>query len=157
MLSSAPATGKEPDAVPLDVLHEPAPDFALDADHSLAGMRGKWVILHFWATWCTSCVKELPALERLYSRWANHDVEFVAVAMDAGNRAGVEEFVQRLNITLPVYLQDNVHAPEVYATWGLPATYFINPEGQVMARALGPREWDSQSADQLLQSLVNAR
>ncbi|MCP5181316.1 MAG: TlpA family protein disulfide reductase [Pseudomonadales bacterium] len=128
--------------LPLDRLDQPAPPLSLGGGRSLGDYQGQWVMLHFWATWCTPCVRELPALQRFEARSAGTFV-LLTVAMDGDNRALVEAFQQQHGITLPVVLEQQAtgHAP--FTGWGLPATYFIAPNGYVVARALGPRGWDA--------------
>ena len=138
----------------LDRLDQPAPEFNTGDGKSLYDYRGQWVIMHFWATWCGPCAHELPALNNLYNRWhTHHDVAFFAISIDTDTKADVAGFVRRLGLQLPVLSADAMHAPERYWTWGVPATYLVNPEGNLVARALGPRGWDSVAGDALLAAL----
>lgn len=136
-------------------LNQPAPDFSVGQNKMLSGYQGKWVILHFWATWCEPCATELPELNHLYMRWRNHDVAFLTVSIDTENKERVPAFTQKLGLQLPVVLGDDANVTDRYWTWGLPVTYIINPDGIIVARALGPREWNSDAGDELLTSLSN--
>jgi thiol-disulfide isomerase/thioredoxin len=132
----------------LHTLDQEAPALGLGAERTLADYRGQWVVLHFWATWCVPCVKELPGLDRLSQRWT--DIAFFAVSTDEDGERSVPAFVTRTGVRLPILLYREARAPERYWSWGVPVTYFINPEGRLVARALGPRDWDTPAADELL-------
>lgn len=146
---SFPANGAtgDPEFTALD---EMAPDLYLAPGQKLSDLRGRWVLLHFWATWCEPCVEELPALER-FSRRAGANITFITVALDGSDTAAVDEFRQRHGITLPVVQEEDARGHRPYTGWGLPATYIIAPDGRVRARALGVRNWEAVDADTLLQ------
>jgi thiol-disulfide isomerase/thioredoxin len=138
----------------LDKLDQPAPQFDTGSGKTLADYHGQWVIMHFWATWCGPCMHELPALNNLYIRWHNHHVAFFAISIDTDSAADVAGFVRKLGLQLPLLLSGEMHTPERYWSWGVPATYLVNPEGRLVARALGPRAWDSVAGDALLAALT---
>ncbi len=133
-------------------LDEMAPDMHLGPGQMLSGLRGKWVLLHFWATWCEPCVDELPALERFHQR-SGGALSFVTVSLDGKDTNSVNEFRERHSITLPVVMEEDAGGHRPYTGWGLPATYFIAPDGRVTGRALGVRHWDEVEAGPLLQRL----
>ncbi|MGQ0657439.1 MAG: TlpA family protein disulfide reductase [Chromatiales bacterium] len=141
-----------PAALRLDALRQPAPLLALDEGKTLADYRGRWVVLHFWATWCAPCVKELPSLDRLSERWKGR-AAFFAIAIDEDGEASMRAFARRHDIHMPLLHVRLARAPESYWGWGVPITYIIDPGGQLVARAMGPREWDSAAGDRLLSGL----
>jgi len=139
----------------LQKLDQPAPDFGARDSTILASHRGQWVLLHFWATWCAPCEQELPDLNRLYERWGSHGgIEFLTISIDSDNAKDVPVFVSRLGLQLPVLLATEAHATKRYWIWGVPVTYLIDPDGRLVARALGPRPWDSAAGDALLEGLT---
>jgi thiol-disulfide isomerase/thioredoxin len=140
-------------------LDEAAPDFLLrDAsgrDLRLTALRGHPVILHFWATWCEPCHEELPALEAMARHLADSGVILVAVAIDEeADAARVRRHAQDLGVTFPVYLAREGTISERYWSWGIPVTYLIDPQGQLVARSLGPRNWASVSMQALIAQFV---
>jgi thiol-disulfide isomerase/thioredoxin len=140
-------------------LDEAAPDFLLrDAsgkELSLAALRGRPVILHFWATWCEPCREELPALEATARHLADSGVVLVAVAIDVEmDVARIQRYAQDLGMTLPVYLAREGDISERYWSWGVPVTYLIDPAGLIVARSLGPRDWTSASMHTLIAQFV---
>ena len=151
LMVALPASGQNPDNIDsghLQTLDEAAPDFLLrDASGSvlrLGDLRGHPVILHFWATWCTPCREELPALEALMQQISGSNVILVVVAIDTeADAADVRHYLHDLGVGLPVYLARSGTISERYWSWGVPVTYLINSEGYLVARALGPRNWAS--------------
>lgn len=115
-----------------------APGFALPdlagKTLSLASLRGKPVLVNFWATWCDTCKKEMPDLEEL-SRRSGGRYAVIGVSMDE-NRAAVPPFVKEHKVTFPIlYTDGNVSA--AYAVRGLPAAFLIDAEGRIVRRWVG--------------------
>lgn len=104
---------------------------------SLDDYRGRVVLLNFWATWCPSCVEELPALERLHRAHGGGGLSVVAVSVDEKGRAAVTPFVERLGLTFPVLLADS-RVSAAYQVGGLPTTYLLDPAGVIVKRYAGP-------------------
>lgn len=153
-----PALGQYPSSLEsehLQRLDEVAPDFLLrDASGNvlrLGDLRGHPIILHFWATWCNPCRAELPTLEALAHQISDSDVIIVVVAIDTETDAAhVRRYVHDLGVGLPVYLARAGTISDRYWSWGVPVTYLIDPEGRLVARALGPRNWVSASMHTLI-------
>jgi len=140
-------------------LDEPAPDFVLRnasvTDLHLGALRGHPVIIHFWATWCASCRDELPVIQALAQQLNDTDVEFLTVAIDTdSNTADINEFAANLGITLPVFLAADGRITDRYWSWGIPVTYLIDRDGTIAGRALGPRDWTSDSMITLIEQFA---
>lgn len=121
----------------------PAPDFTLDTPTGrvhLAETRGRVVVLNFWATWCAPCKQEMPELQTLYEARGNLDVTVLAVnATATDNRDAAIEFARSLGLTFPIAFDTRGAVMRAYGVQGLPATFFIDREGIVRARGLGPQ------------------
>jgi len=111
---------------------------------SLDQLRGKLVLLNFWATWCKPCEDEMPAMERLYRAFAGRDFELVAISVDE-DTAAVISFVKRLGLTFPVLLDSTQQVAAVYQTYRFPESLLIGRDGVVLERYVGPKEWDAEA------------
>jgi len=116
----------------------PAPDFSLpridgeSGDLALASLRGKVVLLDFWATWCTPCVKMIPLLHALHHEWSPRGVEFLGVDSD-GDGATYEEvraFVAAHPAPYPTVLDDG-RANGLYKVTGLPHMVVVGRDGSI--------------------------
>jgi peroxiredoxin len=154
----SPATGQGTgnfESQHLQRLDEAAPDFLLRDPSgsvlSLSDLQGHPVILHFWATWCKPCREELPTLEALTHQMTDSGVILVAVAIDAeADAARVRRYAHDLGVSFPVYLAREGTISDRYWSWGVPVTYLIDPEGRLVARSLGPRNWATASMRALI-------
>jgi cytochrome c biogenesis protein CcmG, thiol:disulfide interchange protein DsbE len=123
----------------------PAPMFSLhrlsgSGDVSLASLRGKTVVLNFFASWCHPCKREAPVLEQLWKR--DRSANLVVLGVDTGPDAAGDgrRFVEAHGITYPIVFDPNATvASSQYAVPGLPVTYVLNPHGRVVGNpVLGP-------------------
>lgn len=125
---------------------QPAPTFELPrldggAPVSLEGLRGRVVLLNFWATWCGPCEAEMPAMQRLHTALAGPDFELLAVSVDAG-REEVDAFRKRLGLGFPILLDPEKRVSSRYQSHRFPESYLIDRDGRILARYIGPRDWD---------------
>ena len=119
----------------------------------LADHRGKIVFVNFWATWCTPCREEMPAMERLWTRHKDQGFMMVAVSVDH-DPALVAPFVQKLKLTFPIALDPKMQAANPYGVRALPSSFLVDRKGYLTALALGPRTWDNDAAHALIDALV---
>ncbi|MBF0317867.1 MAG: TlpA family protein disulfide reductase [Nitrospirae bacterium] len=120
---------------------------------TLEDLKGKAVLLNFWATWCTACVEEIPSLQSLYARQKdNPDFKVVTVLFKDSLEKAVS-FMKDGKYDFPV-LQDPEHkSAKAYGLTGVPETFLIDRRGVVVKRILGPVEWDSKSARDMISKL----
>ncbi len=124
-----------------------APDFVLkDMDgnpHSLKQYRGKVVVINFWATWCTPCLREMPSLQKLYEAFQSKSLVVLAINQWE-DEDRVFEFMGRLDPapTFTVLFDNDSKLSEIYQVQGLPSTYIINKQGKIVYRAKGGRDFD---------------
>jgi peroxiredoxin len=135
----------------------PAPDFRLSAldgpEQSLSSLRGRVVLLNFWATWCKPCEDEMPAMQRLYQQLPREDFELLAVSVDDGP-AEVVAFQQRLGLSFPILLDSDQRVARSYETFRFPETLLVGRDGVVIERFVGPKEWDAAAYLDLLHRLL---
>ncbi len=120
-----------------------APDFTLDTPSGrvhLAELRGRVVVLNFWATWCAPCKQEMPEFQALQTARGDRDLVVLAVnATATDNREAAIDFVRSLGLTFPIAFDTKGDVMRAYGVQGLPATFFIDRDGVVRARSLGPQ------------------
>lgn len=151
----AAAAGKQ--TLPALAKPIPAPDFNLQGEdgkwYKLSDMRGKVVVINFWATWCPPCRYEMPALERLWKKVKNKNI--IILGLNVGEDADtIFEFTGTYPMSFPIPMDIDGKVIEQYPIKGLPTTYVINPQGMVTHRAVGSREWDEEWMIKKLESLL---
>lgn len=129
----------------------PAPAFELEELISrelrtLEGLAGQHVLLNFWATWCTPCLREMPSLEQLQQRFKSRDFKVVAISLDEEGWEQVTPFVDDLKLTFTILLDSENTVSAAYGANALPSTFVLDPQGQVIAAARGDRDWFSAEA-----------
>jgi len=120
-----------------------APDFTLtdtDGDKlSLSDLKGKGVILNFWATWCGPCRQEMPLLQKAFE--AHGSEGLVVVGVDVGEQAApVKTFLKELGLTFPAVLDTDQETSRLYRVYGLPTTFFIDRQGVIHYVLVGPAD-----------------
>lgn len=107
----------------------------------LAAQKGKWVIVNFWATWCSPCIKEMPDISAFVA--AHKDVAAIGLAWEDTEKAEVEAFAKAHPTSYPLAQVDLDHPPADFDTpRGLPTTYIIAPDGHVAKTFTGPLTGD---------------
>src|SRR4029077_8886789 len=121
-------------------------------DATLDAWKGKVVILNFWATWCTPCTVEMPALEALWGEYRDRGLVVVGVSVDRGApRPLIEPYLKNLGLTFPILLDPQMETANAWKVPGVPATFVIRPGGEVVGMAIGIREWNSREMKTLLE------
>jgi thiol-disulfide isomerase/thioredoxin len=149
LVLAAPAWPVDAPALPpgiLAVAGTPAPALRLKSldgvPYELAGSRGHWVFVHFWATWCGPCRREMPAIQRMITRLQATPIEFVMV-----NTAETEDevftFLAAVAPEVAPLMDTQGLVTEQWQPRGLPATFLVDPQGRIRYQALGGREWDT--------------
>lgn len=119
---------------------EPAHDFALstlDGDTvRLSNLRGRWVLINFWATWCAPCRDEMPYLDRLAAEHADQ-LSVLAINMRE-SEATMRAFVEEFDLHLPILVAPDDATLLGYYVRGLPVSVLIDPDGMVTQRIAGP-------------------
>ncbi len=119
--------------------------------------RGKVVLVNFWATWCPPCLREMPAMQRLYEKFRGRGFEVVAVSVDQGNSEAVRKFVNNLKLSFPIVLDPDQVTKQAYRVRALPTTFLIDRLGRVVALGMGAREWDGEAAFGLIEHLLGEK
>lgn len=126
-----------------------APDFALQTlegkSITLSSLKGKKVILNFWASWCPPCRQEMPDMEKFYKENNNGEIEILAVNLtDAEkSRADVPTFMKTNGITFPVVLDEKGKVGQLYNVSSIPASFIIDSKGVIQKKLVGPMTYES--------------
>lgn len=109
--------------------------------HTLAGYKGKWVVVNYWATWCPPCLEEIPDLIALHEK--RKDIVVLGVALEYKDAKEVRTFVDDNLMNYPVILGDDKLTQQVGPADVLPTTYIFNPQGQLakVRRGLVTRQY----------------
>ncbi len=135
-----------------------APDFTLldlsGRPVQLSSLRGKVVLLNFWATWCPPCREEIPSLVQLNKAMQGKPFQMLAVSVDEGGKDAVQAFFAKKGVTLPALLDGDGKVSRVYGTTGVPETFVIDAKGVIMKKVMGPLDWSSVEVVSYLQELI---
>jgi len=119
---------------------------------NLSDYEGKVILLHFWATWCSSCLEELPELQTLWEKLQDKGLVVIAVAEDSWE--AVRDYLKTKHFTFPIWIDQYGKGLRDYKIKGFPATYLIGREGNLQGLALGSRQWMDSSIFKEVDSLL---
>lgn len=122
--------------------------------HSLADLKGRVVVLNYWATWCPPCVDEMPSLEKLHEALAEKGLSVVAVSVDE-RFEDIERFVDNFGLTFTILHDEGMKVSRSYQTFKYPETYIIGRDGRVKSKVVGERDWVAPSVIRDLVALMN--
>lgn len=124
---------------------KPAEDIPLQLDNKaahLSDLRGKVVVLNFWATWCPPCVEETPGLIQLNQRIASRNGVVLGVSVDE-DEAAYQQFLQSQHINFLTSRDASKKSAQDYGTVMYPETYVIDRHGKILRKIIGPQNWNS--------------
>jgi cytochrome c biogenesis protein CcmG/thiol:disulfide interchange protein DsbE len=123
-----------------------AQDFALTINGEpshLSDLKGKFVVLNFWASYCGTCVEEIPSLNRLHQRVASRGGVVLGVSIDEDPSA-YHKFLANHPVSFPTYCDPtNTKVALSYGTSMIPETYLIDRQGRIYRKIIGSQQWDS--------------
>jgi cytochrome c biogenesis protein CcmG/thiol:disulfide interchange protein DsbE len=126
----------------------------LDArELSLTDLRGKVVVLNFWASWCLECRPEMPVLEHLHRDFGSRGLAVIGINARE-NQAPVGRYANDLRLSFPLVLDPSGKINDLYGVVGLPATFLVGRDGRAVALAVGPRQWASAPALAIIEALL---
>lgn len=126
-----------------------APDFELKNVEGnsikLSSLKGKKVILNFWATWCPPCRQEMPDMAKFYVDQKDKGIEILAVDLTntEKSREDVTNFMRANSITFPVVLDENGKVSQLYNVASIPASFIIDSQGVIQRKLVGPMTYNS--------------
>ena len=135
------------------------PDFELETMSGevvkLSDLKGKKVILNFWASWCGPCKAEMPHMEQYYKKHKeSENVEIVAVNLTSAERRGLEgvtEFIDSYGLTFPIPLDEDGKVGDDYSVITIPSTFILGTDGKLSQKIIGPM--DENMMEELVENL----
>jgi len=112
-----------------------------DQEYELRSSKGRWVLLHFWASWCGPCRREMPIVHKLQQQLKEYPVDIILVNT-AEDEDTIFSFLGSVSPDLHSYMDRDGDLTEIWSPRGLPTTFFIDPKGRKRYLALGGRPWD---------------
>ena len=137
----------------------PEKDFSLTLNGKaarLSDLRGKVVVLNFWATWCPPCVDEAPSLNALQRRIAPLGGVVLGVSVD-DDQGAYDGFLKAYNISYPTYRDPTKKIALDYGSTMYPETYVINRDGRFDRKIIGPQDWTSPEMTAYLDSVLHQK
>ncbi len=124
---------------------------------SLSSLKGKVVLLNFWATWCPPCREEMPTLESLYQTLKGRS-DFILLAVDSSEKKEVvADFLKKNPYHFPVLLDVDGSVSSEYSVSAIPTTYLIDTQGKIIAGTRGAFEWTKKELTDGLSKLLPAK
>lgn len=145
--------------VPALVIAQPtgkAPNFNLKMANGksieLSKLKGKVVVVNFWATWCPPCKAEIPGFLDVYKQYRSKGLEIVGISLDQDGWTPVKPFIESHKITYPVVVGDGELADAYGGIDGIPTTFIIDKKGNISTRHIG--YMDKASLENLIKGLL---
>ena len=118
---------------------------------NFSDFNGKVILVNLWATWCAPCIKEMPDLNELQKSFKNDDFEVILISQNSDGIESSLAFLKNNNIShLTTYIDTNRSVARTFKANALPTSILINAKGYEVGRLIGPAEWNSDSAQRLI-------
>lgn len=137
---------------------EPAPLFSLNDRNgkiwSLEELKGKVVLVNFWASWCPSCKEEKPSLQKLSTMTKDKPNFVILTILYKDDPSGAFQFMKKNNLNLTLLLDRKWEASNAYGVTGVPETYIIDKKGVLRRKIIGPTRFDTPDSLRFISGLI---
>jgi cytochrome c biogenesis protein CcmG/thiol:disulfide interchange protein DsbE len=120
----------------------------------LKNFKGKVIFLNFWATWCGPCKEEMSSMESLWQWFKGKEFVLLSISVDYEGVKPVKEYIERQRYTFRVLIDPQCQTLDLYEVKAIPTTLIIDKKGQIVAMAIGPKDWKSSEAILLVDLLI---
>lgn len=135
----------------------PAPDFTLvdtkGKTWNLAELKGQVVFVNFWATWCPPCREEMPSMQRMHTSLPADKFKLLSI-LNNDRPDFAESLARTIGVTFPILVDPGSKTGRAYGLTGVPETYIVDKQGILREKFLGPLQWDSPNAMQMLMHYI---
>lgn len=142
LISGYSYAGVGADTMALEETHDVVADFELyDVNnqlHRLSDYQGQWVVVNFWATWCSPCIKEIPELKRFHQQHHKEGVTVIGINFEELSVEQLKQAIGEFRINYPVLRIGSVPLVPFEPLKGLPSTFVVSPDGRLVKSWLGP-------------------
>ena len=121
---------------------------------TLSSLRGKVVLLNFWASWCPPCMEEMPSLQSLYAKFKNKDFALLAVNIEEDGKVLAPPIIQKLGLEFTILLDPSQKTTKLYHLTGVPETYLLDKNGVIAEKFIGPRNWEEPVLLEKIEKLI---
>ncbi len=136
---------------------KPAPGFTLTDTKgktwSLSELKGQVVFVNFWATWCPPCREEMPSMQKIYTSLPSDKFKLLSI-LNNDRPDFAESLAATIGFTFPILVDPGSKTGRAYGLTGVPETYIIDKQGILREKFLGPMQWDSPRAMQMLMKYI---
>ena len=142
------------------VANEPvsAPDFELVSLQGetirLSALRGKVVVLNFWATWCPPCREEVPSMQQLHQVMADSEFVMLAVNIEQDGRETVPVFLEKNPVDFTILFDEAGKVRKAYGVAKYPETFIIDPQGRIVEKVIGGINWSQPRVVEFMRRLL---
>ena len=137
----------EPDAPPIKLL---TPD---GRPLALSDLKGRVVVVNFWASWCEPCVDEMPSMQRLRETLAGEAFEILAVNFQEGEPR-IRSFLQKVPVGFPIVRDTDGGVARAWKVRIFPSSFVVDPEGRIRYALVGAVDWSAADIEQTLRELL---
>ncbi len=135
-----------------------APDFTLTdvngKQYSLSALRGKVVLVNFWATWCPPCRTEIPSMEKLNTMLAGEDFILLAINIEEDGKDVVQDFLREEPHKFPILLDLKAEVQEKYGVYRFPETFIVRRDGVIAEHVIGAIDWTDRKVINFIKFLL---
>ena len=136
-----------------------APDFSVKdlegKEVRLSSLKGKVVMVNFWATWCPPCKEEIPSMMKLNKSMEGKPFQMLAISIDEGGKTAVDKYFKSSGNLLPAYLDTDGAISQGYGITGVPETFILDRNGVIQKKVVGGMDWSSADVNSYLTGLMN--
>lgn len=136
---------------------QPIPAFSLKGLNgeiiSIGDLKGKYVFLNFWATWCPPCQREMPSMEALYAKFKKKNFALLAISVREEPKT-VQKYMDTHKYAFPIALDPDGAVSSLFVGRGIPTTYILDPQGRAIAGLVGGREWNTKDVYDVFEGIL---